>query len=449
MPGIAGTAYDGITDPDNPGLFCFQQTGSTNLEITKYDINSETFSEVLHVATDIPGPSGGSSNSVASGLNSFINNDGKLVLLGLIDCFPGNEMVFQYEISNAAVYTNDISVQALVTPSSGDDLSENEEVTVKLLNNGTVMQSGFDIQYTFDDGSGAQGPYTKTVTETIEPGEFLEVIFDEQADLSLPGMDYTFVITSFLPGDENSANDELTKVVTNTAGLFCFASGGSNASAEYISKVTIGDVSNTSSADNYADYTGNSEHHIYIEQGVATQLSIKLANGYNADIGAVWVDWNGNGDFYDAGDEVYVSDFGPGPYVTDITAPEDALLNANLRMRIRLDYNQPEPDPCGSTSFGEVEDYTVIVTEITSTQTIEDKADKTVIYPNPASDMVNIHCGEKIQSIKMFDYTGKLVADEHGNGKSIRINCSQLDAGLYILKIKTQTNTLNKRIIVK
>ena len=78
MPGIAGTAIDNVTDPDNPGLFCFQQTGSTDLEITKFDINSQTFSGVLHVATDIPGPSGGSSNSVASGMNSFVNNDGKL-----------------------------------------------------------------------------------------------------------------------------------------------------------------------------------------------------------------------------------------------------------------------------------------------------------------------------------------------------------------------------------
>ena len=361
MPGIAGTAYDNITDPANPGLFCFQQTGSSNLEITKFDINSQTFSGVLHVATDIPGPSGGSLNAVASGMNSFINNDGKLVLLGMVDHFPGNEMIFEYEISNAFIYTNDISVRSLISPVTGENLTANEDVTVKLLNNGTIAQSGFDIQYTINDGTGALGPFTKTVSENINAGEFLEVTFDEQADLSSPGIEYTIVVTSFLTGDENAANDILTKVVQNTSGVYCYASGSSSSGQEYISNMTIGDVSNSSGASQYANYTGDTALYIYLDPGIASQLTITLANPYNADNGAVWIDWNGNGSFYDAGENVYVSPMGQGPYTTNINAPEDALQNTSLRMRIRLDYNNPTPDPCGTTSFGEVEDYTVIV----------------------------------------------------------------------------------------
>ena len=258
-PGIAGTAYDNITDPENPGLFCFQQTGATNLEITKFDINTLSFSGVLHVATDIP------------------------------------------------------------------------------------------------------GPFTTTVNETIAPGDFLNVTFDQQADLSSPGTEYTFVITALLTGDENAANDILTKMVQNTAGVYCYASGSSSASAEYISNVTIGEMSNSSGADQYANYTGDPGLYVYLEAGIASEITITLANPYNADLSAIWIDWNDNGNFYDAGEEVYVSAFGQGPYVTNIIAPESAMQNTNLRMRIRLDYNNPSPDPCGTTSFGEVEDYTVIV----------------------------------------------------------------------------------------
>jgi hypothetical protein len=101
--------------------------------------------------------------------------------------------------------------------------------------------------------------------------------------------------------------------------------------------------------------------YIYLEPGNSTSLTITLANPYNADICAVWIDWNGNGDFTDPGENVYLSEFGQGPYNTNITAPEDALQNVQLRMRIRIDYNNPAPDPCGTTSFGEVEDYAIIV----------------------------------------------------------------------------------------
>ena len=357
---ISGTAYDAITDSANPCLYLFRRTGNSDQEITRFDINTQTFEpEILHVATDIPGPSGGSINSISAGLNTFVNRNSKLVLLGMIDCFPGNEMVFEYEISDAFVYTNDIGVEALVSPITGNNLTSTEIVTVSILNNGTVAQSNFDIQYTIDDGTGALGPFTKNVTETINPDEQINITFDETADLSAPE-DYTIVITSLLAGDENAANDVLTKVVTNTSGTYPPASGGSSSSQEYISNITIGDISNNSGADNYADYSGEPDLYIYLEPGVASQLTITLANPYNADNGAVWVDWNLDYDF-SSDERIFLSAFGQGPYVTNIIVPDDALTNTILRMRIRLDYNNPDPSPYGFTSFGEVEDYTVIV----------------------------------------------------------------------------------------
>ena len=364
LTGLGGTALDKITDPANPGLFCFQQTGSSNLEITKFDINTQTFSDVLHVATDIPGPSGGSNSSVASGMNSYINNDGKLVLLGLIDCFPGNEMVFQYEISNAFNYTHDMSVQSIITPVTGDNLGDQENIVVKLLNNGTETESNFDIQYTINNGTGTIGPFTQNVTSSIDAGDFLSVTFDQTADLSMAGVSYTIEITAFLSSDENEANDVFVKVITNTSGNYCDATGGSSSSQEYISNVNLSGISNSSGADHYADYTSDTDLYMYLDPNSGSQITITLANPYNADICAIWIDWNDNGDFYDAGDNIYVSPMGQGPYSTMITPPASALQNTLLRMRIRVDYNNPSPDPCGSSSFGEVEDYTVIVSAI-------------------------------------------------------------------------------------
>ena len=70
-----------------------------------------------------------------------------------------------------------------------------------------------------------------------------------------------------------------------------------------------------------------------------------------------WIDWNRDGDFWDAGELVVEqnNDSGGGTFSIDI--PNDAELG-NTRMRIRTHYyNDLGTYPCGNTDFGEVEDY--------------------------------------------------------------------------------------------
>jgi hypothetical protein len=75
----------------------------------------------------------------------------------------------------------------------------------------------------------------------------------------------------------------------------------------------------------------------------------------------IWVDWNRDGDFADAGEKVYAS----GGYVStssgSFSVPATATAGST-RMRIRLDYNSTDPAICGSITRGETEDYTFIVT---------------------------------------------------------------------------------------
>ena len=451
--GCAGSGYDGVTDPSNPCLYLFRQTGSSDLEITEFDINSQVFEPaVLHVATDIPGPSGGSTSSVASGMNSFINRNGKLVLLGMIDCFPGNEMVFEYEISDAFTYVNDIGMELLVSPVTGNSLTASEDVAVKILNNGTVAQSNFNIQYTIDDGTGPLGPFSQTVAQTIDPCDTFDFVFAEKADLSQVDTEYTIVVTSFLAGDENPQNDALTKIVKNTSGTYPPGSGGGS---EYIANVEIAGISNPSGSDFYADYTGEPALHIHLEAGVATQLIMTIGNGYNADVGAVWVDWNLDYDF-SSDERVFVSAFGPGPYVTNITAPDTALMGENLRMRLRLDYNQPDPQPYGTTSFGEVEDYMVIVdyTGINGNTSIP-VAGNLDIYPNPASGAISVSFvlseAEKVR-IDLFDLNGRLMQTVYESDLSsqyqVQMEHDHLPSGIYICRLRSTSIEISKRLVL-
>ncbi len=126
---------------------------------------------------------------------------------------------------------------------------------------------------------------------------------------------------------------------------------------EYISRVTVAEIDNASGCTGYGDYT---DKVTLMACNAGYPVTIEITGGYAADYGAVWVDWNQDQDFVDAGEAIPLDICsGIGPYTGIITIPENAA-EGETRMRIRLNYASP-PEPCGVTSYGEVEDYTVSV----------------------------------------------------------------------------------------
>ena len=151
----------------------------------------------------------------------------------------------------------------------------------------------------------------------------------------------------------------------------CYCSTSCNSfftdvSAEHITNVTFAGINNTSGGNTGGpvDYTNLTSATVL--QGNTESISVSLfllsPYTYNEYI-YVWFDWNQNGSFADTGEYYLV--LGPintvGPHIASISVPANAALGTTI-MRVMVDYDNPVPDPCRNTTWGEAEDYCVTVT---------------------------------------------------------------------------------------
>ncbi len=88
----------------------------------------------------------------------------------------------------------------------------------------------------------------------------------------------------------------------------------------------------------------------------------------------------------------------------------------------------------------EIDGELLSVTEITS---------QAKIYPNPTSGNVRVMAGSNIESVKVYDMLGALVAFVPANGTSVDVNMSQFSNGVYFFNIRQSDGTVsNQRVVV-
>ncbi len=130
---------------------------------------------------------------------------------------------------------------------------------------------------------------------------------------------------------------------------------------EYIANVNFGDINNSSSWQGaVANYTAMSNS---MEPGDSQQIVVTNGNAWASDIVIVWVDWNRDKELGNQTSETFqlTNVGGQGQtFQGNIAVPADQATG-QYRMRIRMTYSTA-PVPCGDATYGEVEDYTLIVT---------------------------------------------------------------------------------------
>jgi hypothetical protein len=202
-------------------------------------------------------------------------------------------------------------------------------------------------------GSPGFGPYTATIT--TPPG----------ADMGPTRMrvrivdSYSNELSPCGAADYGEVEDYTIEVAGGGGGGdYCDASTVfTDTGYEYIARVRVGDIDNVSDSWGYVDYT-----HLSTQMQLGQSYAITVTNGYpwTADICGIWVDWNQDEDFDDAGEEMTVSG-GPASFSATITPPGGADMGLT-RMRVRIVRSNVDAlSSCGAADYGEVEDYTIEV----------------------------------------------------------------------------------------
>lgn len=67
-----------------------------------------------------------------------------------------------------------------------------------------------------------------------------------------------------------------------------------------------------------------------------------------------------------------------------------------------------------------------------------------IIFPNPATELINIEGSANIQQVELYNLQGQRVAMEMGNVRTLSL--SNLSAGMYIMKVTTENGTATYKV---
>jgi Zn-dependent metalloprotease len=232
------------------------------------------------------------------------------------------------------------------------------------------------------------------------------------------------------------------------------ASAGTSQAYEWIDLVQLGSINRTSTKE-----TGG-----YVNTGLATGLpygaaTITLSAGFTStaysEYFKVYIDYNKNGVFTDAGE--LVVNAAASTLTTNrafsFTVPTTASAGST-RMRVVMS-DASATASTGTYSYGETEDYTVNVGSAVAFARDENNiaeqnsVNSYNIYPNPASDVLNVQFDNLSENatVRIMSMTGAEVYNSKATGKSFSINVAGLSRGMYVISIADENTVVNHKFV--
>lgn len=251
---------------------------------------------------------------------------------------------------------------------------------------------------------------------------------------------YNYQVQAVCSGSTTSAYSAASSFTTLSGGGTTYCTTSGNTTYEYINKILLGTINNTSGNNSgYGNYTALSTN-----LTAGTSASITMTPGFTGssytEYWTVYIDYNKNGVFTDAGEQV-ASGSGAAA-VTKSFIPPVTAKNGATRMRIIMHYGSSRTTTCGTFTDGEAEDYTVNISGGTGFAANNTGSNFINLVPNPVkgtaaqAEVILVNSGNI--NLKVTDLSGQLMSVQNNlyasAGKHVfTINVSNMLPGTYMI----------------
>ena len=268
---------------------------------------------------------------------------------------------------------------------------------------------------------------------------------------------YSYTIKAKDAAENTSNSSNSVSFTTLRSALVYCSSKGNRVTYEWIDYVSFGGMTNTTGANaGYGDFTSKTAT---VSRGSNNQLIISagFASSTYTEYWAVWLDFNQNGTFEESEKVTSGSSSSAANLTATISIPSSANTG-QTRMRVSMKYNSAQT-ACETFSDGEVEDYTVNITNATTNYTTfskttsgdelgnESKAFDFTVYPNPVKgNVLNIHLNDaRDVNFAITNLLGQTL--KRGVLTKQPIDVRPLRKGIYMLEITDGQKSVVKKFI--
>jgi len=222
---------------------------------------------------------------------------------------------------------------------------------------------------------------------------------------------------------------------------------------DFINSVQLGSINNVNSGPSSAPYF-NDLSGIQITTLTLDLLYTLTVQGgtYQPDHYAAWIDYDQDETFEVSEKIGEVVSSSTDQLMTFVFLVPGSATAGTTRMRVRGVYHAsgeptPDTDPCYAYTYGETEDYGIVIDLSTGINSIVQNSVQ--LYPNPAGSTVQLVLpSDQFALVELIDLQGRTVATYTSTSSVNTLDLDGIADGTYVVRIRRSDTLLTKQLVV-